>query len=82
MKRIATQSETDTTGNGSSTIKHGAQFIGVRDSRNRRVPGLYQRNGRFYAQFWVSREGSASTPTPSPLAGTIQCAARGGAGGM
>jgi integrase len=31
------------------------QFIPVRDSRNRRVPGLYQRNGRFYAQLWVDR---------------------------
>src|SRR5947207_2802555 len=34
---------------------HFAQFIPVRDSRNRRVPGLYQRNGRYYAQLWVDR---------------------------
>jgi integrase len=34
---------------------HSAKFIPVRDSRNRRVPGLYQRNGRFYAQLWVDR---------------------------
>ncbi len=34
---------------------HSAKFIAVRDSRNRRVPGLYQRNGRFYAQLWVDR---------------------------
>jgi len=34
---------------------HSAQFIAVRDSRNRRVPGLYQRNERFYAQLWVDR---------------------------
>jgi integrase len=34
---------------------HFAKFIAVRDSRNRRVPGLYQRNGRFYAQLWVDR---------------------------
>ena len=27
----------------------------MRDSRNRRVPALYQRNGRFYAQLWVDR---------------------------
>lgn len=33
---------------------HGAQFIGVRDSRNRRVPGLCVRNGRYYAQLWVN----------------------------
>jgi integrase len=34
---------------------HSAKFMPVRDSRNRRVPGLYQRNGRFYAQLWVDR---------------------------
>lgn len=37
------------------TANHSAHFIAVRDSRNRRVPGLYQRNGRFYAQLWVDR---------------------------
>src|SRR5690348_10165987 len=35
--------------------RHVAQFIAVRDSRNRRVKGLYQRNGRYYAQLWVDR---------------------------
>jgi hypothetical protein len=35
--------------------KHWSKFMPVRDSRNRRVPGLYQRNGRFYAQLWVDR---------------------------
>ena len=34
---------------------HLAKFIPVRDSRNRRVRGLYQRNSRFYAQLWVDR---------------------------
>jgi integrase len=34
---------------------HEAKFMPVRDSRNRRVPGLYRRNGRFYAQLWVDR---------------------------
>src|SRR5215475_12150375 len=28
------------------------QFIPARDSRNRRIPGLYLRNGRYYAQLW------------------------------
>jgi hypothetical protein len=32
---------------------HFAKFIPVRDSRNRRVRGLYLRNGRYYAQLWV-----------------------------
>src|SRR5213080_5181495 len=32
---------------------HRAQFIPARDSRNRRIPGLYIRGGRFYAQLWI-----------------------------
>ncbi len=43
--------------NGISPIfnqaNHGAQFTPARDSRNRRVPGLYLRNGRYYGQLWV-----------------------------
>jgi len=61
------QSNAETNGSGSSTIKHGAQFIGVRDSRNRRVAGIYNRNGRFYAQLWVSREDGAKTARKFPL---------------
>lgn len=38
-----------------SNDKHEPKFMPVRDSRNRRVAGLYQRNGRFYAQLWVDR---------------------------
>src|SRR3954453_7791353 len=34
-------------------VPHRANFTAVRDSRNRRVPGLYQRNGRYYCQLWV-----------------------------
>src|SRR5947208_13785494 len=36
-----------------STPNHRAQFIAARDSRNRRIPGLYLRSGRYYAQLWV-----------------------------
>src|SRR5215831_3256526 len=32
--------------------KERLQFIPARDSRNRRIPGLYLRNGRYYAQLW------------------------------
>ena len=32
---------------------HRAQFIAARDSRNRRIPGLYLRGDRYYAQLWV-----------------------------
>ena len=67
MKRIATPSAADANGSGSGTIKHGAQFIGVRDSRNRRVAGLYQRNGRFYTQLWVTRDDGQKTARKFPL---------------
>jgi integrase len=36
-----------------NVARHTANFTAVRDSRNRRVPGLYQRNGRYYCQLWV-----------------------------
>jgi integrase len=32
---------------------HRAQFIPACDSRNRRIPGLYLRGSRYYAQLWV-----------------------------
>ena len=67
MNRNAKQSNDGITSTGSSTKAHGAQFIGVRDSRNRRVPGLYVRNGRYYAQLWVSREDGAKTARKFPL---------------
>ena len=46
---------------------HFAQFIPVRDSRNRRVRGLYQRNGRYYAQLWVDRGYGKKAPRRFPL---------------
>jgi integrase len=52
----------DTAGN------HGGQFTPVKDSRNRRVPGLYVRNGRFYAQLWVDRGDGRKTARRFPLA--------------
>src|SRR5436853_7560547 len=48
------------------TANHRAQFTPARDSRNRRVPGLYIRNGRFYGQLWVElpngRKGARRLP--------------------
>jgi hypothetical protein len=38
---------------------YGAQFIAVRDSRNRKVRGLWQRSGCFYLQFQIPGERSA-----------------------
>ena len=32
---------------------HRANFIPARDSRNRRVAGLYLRGDRYYAQLWI-----------------------------
>jgi integrase len=36
-----------------SKLRERFQFIPARDSRNRRIPGLYLRNGRYYAQLWT-----------------------------
>ena len=36
--------------------EHRGQFIVVRDTRNRRIPGLYSRNGKYYGLVWA--EGS------------------------
>ena len=37
------------------------------DARNRRVPGLYTRNGRFYAQLWVDTAKGNKAPRRIPL---------------
>ena len=46
---------------------HAPQFTAVRDSRNRRVPGLYVRNGRYYGQLWVDRGNGKKTARRFPL---------------
>lgn len=45
----------------------GAKFIAARDSRNRRVPGLYIRNGRFYLQLWTDGAHGKKTARKFPL---------------
>jgi integrase len=44
-----------------------AKFTPACDSRNRRVPGLYVRNGRYYAQLWVDRGNGTKGPKRFPL---------------
>jgi integrase len=46
---------------------HRTQFIAARDSRNRRIPGLYLRGGRFYAQLWVDLGNGKKAPRRFPL---------------
>jgi integrase len=41
---------------------HRAQFIPARDSRNRRIPGLYIRGNRYYAQLWVDAGNGKKAP--------------------
>ena len=55
MKCKAAQGEGRTSGRG----EHGAQFVAVRDSRKRKVPGLYARNGRYYGQLWMKEKRTA-----------------------
>ena len=46
---------------------HSARFVQARDSRNRKVPGLWIRNGRFYACLWVDRGDGKKTSRRFPL---------------
>jgi integrase len=46
---------------------HRAQFIAARDSRNRRIPGLYLRGDRYYAQLWVDLGNGKKTSRRFPL---------------
>jgi integrase len=50
-----------------STPNHRPQFIAARDSRNRRIPGLYLRGGRYYAQLWVDLGNGKKAPRRFPL---------------
>ena len=50
-----------------STGEHGSHFMIVLDSRKRRVPGLYTRNGRFYCQLWIDRGDGKKTARRFPL---------------
>lgn len=46
---------------------HDSKFIPARDSRNRRVPALYVRNDRYYAQLWVDTGNGKKSPRRLPL---------------
>ena len=56
MKSIESQTANPSGIDSCTKVLHsGAQFMAVRDSRNRRVSGLCTRNGRFYAVLWADR---------------------------
>ena len=46
---------------------HSAKFTAARDSRNRRVPGLHIRNGRYYCQLWIDRGEGRKSARRFPL---------------
>jgi integrase len=50
-----------------NTLNHRPQFIPALDSRNRRVPGLCTRNGRYYAQLWVDLGNGLKSARRLPL---------------
>jgi integrase len=50
-----------------NTLNHRPQFIPALDSRNRRVPGLCTRNGRYYAQLWVDLGNGKKSARRLPL---------------
>src|ERR1700736_4820580 len=51
----------------SQTALHRAQFTPARDSRNRRIPGLYLRNDRYYGQLWADLGNGKKGPRRFPL---------------
>src|ERR1044071_72357 len=59
-----------------SLAAHRSQFIPAKDSRNRRVPGLYVRNGRYYALLWADTGNGKKAPRRMPLFDSDQQPAR------
>jgi len=51
----------------SGSADHRPEFTPARDSRNRRVPGLYLRNDRYYGQLWVELPSGKKGPRRFPL---------------
>ncbi|MEY2502922.1 MAG: hypothetical protein QOI07_3256 [Verrucomicrobiota bacterium] len=51
----------------SDSALHRPEFTPARDSRNRRVPGLYLRNDRYYGQLWVELPNGKKGPRRFPL---------------
>jgi integrase len=48
-------------------MSHRTQFIAARDSRNRRIPSLYIRGSRYYAQLWIDTGNGKKTSRRFPL---------------
>jgi len=46
---------------------HVLQFIEARDPRNRKIPELRIRNGKFYGYLWKETEAGKRTPRPLHL---------------
>ena len=66
----------ETVGNPKAKDSRGQRhrYISVCDSRNRKVRGLWLRNGKYYVQYWVTGEKS---PRRSRLEATTLEAAKG-----
>jgi integrase len=64
MKQSATQS------NGQSGLNHRQSFQAVFDSRKRKVPGLWQRGEKFYAQIRTELSDGTTAPRRYSLAAT------------
>jgi integrase len=63
----ATTAEANETSPTSNEVNHDEQFTPARDSRNRRVRGLYIRNGRYYCQLWTDLGNGKKGPRRFPL---------------
>jgi len=61
MKRRATQSDGVQSGN------HAPSFVAVVDTRKRKIPGLWRRGSRYYAQLRVDLGNGSTAPRRIPL---------------
>lgn len=48
-------------------LNHAGRFSAALDSRNRKIPHLLTRNGRFYAQLWADKGDGTKTARKFPL---------------
>jgi len=60
-----------------TSVKHRSTFEAVFDSRKRKVPGLWQRGTRYYAQLRVDLGNGRTAPRRFPLNASDLTAAKG-----
>lgn len=66
----------ETQSSSGKVANHGGRFLAAKDSRKRKIRGLWTRNGRYYAQMRVDRGNGTTAPAKIPLEATTLDSAR------